>query len=94
MTKRFGGAASLCLTWLFLFATPAMSQQSRCADCHFSRPEAPAPDHLADWDRSAGEERFNAHSPRGRVPEPAPVLFEELPAEYASKAVADHITQH
>jgi nitrate/TMAO reductase-like tetraheme cytochrome c subunit len=38
---------------LFAFATPAMSQQSQCADCHFSRPEAPAREHLADWDRSA-----------------------------------------
>lgn len=53
MTKRFGGAVTLCLTSLFLFATPVMSRQSRCGDCHFSRPEAPAPDHLADWDRSA-----------------------------------------
>lgn len=35
------------------FATPGMSQQSRCADCHFSRPDAPAADHLSDWDRSA-----------------------------------------
>jgi mono/diheme cytochrome c family protein len=52
VTKGFG-AAGLCLVSLFAFATPAMSQQSRCADCHFSRPEAPAPDHLADWDRSA-----------------------------------------
>jgi hypothetical protein len=34
-------------------ATPAASQQSRCADCHFSRPDAPAREHLADWDRSA-----------------------------------------
>jgi hypothetical protein len=30
----------------------ARAQQSRCADCHFSRPEAPAPNHTADWDRS------------------------------------------
>ncbi len=25
---------------------------SRCADCHFARPDAPAPDHLQAWDRS------------------------------------------
>lgn len=37
---------------LLVFAAPAISQQSRCADCHFSRPDAPDPDHLADWDRS------------------------------------------
>jgi hypothetical protein len=51
--KRFTVACSLTLMSLLLFATPATSQQSRCADCHFSRPEAPAPDHLSDWDRSA-----------------------------------------
>jgi nitrate/TMAO reductase-like tetraheme cytochrome c subunit len=33
--------------------TPAGAQQSRCADCHFSRPDAPAADHLANWDHSA-----------------------------------------
>ena len=51
--KRFSIACGLTLTSSFLFATPAVSQQSRCADCHFSRPEAPARDHLSDWDRSA-----------------------------------------
>ena len=51
--KRVGVACSLTLMSLVLFATPAASQQSRCADCHFSRPDAPAPDHLSDWDRSA-----------------------------------------
>jgi len=50
--KRFGLAACLWLTSLLVFATPAISQ-SRCADCHFSRPDAPAADHLSDWDRSA-----------------------------------------
>jgi hypothetical protein len=34
-------------------AWPAGAQESRCADCHFSRPDAPAASHLADWDRSA-----------------------------------------
>ncbi len=50
---RFGitlGAVLLCLLG---FARPASAQQSRCADCHFSRPDAPALDHLSDWDRSA-----------------------------------------
>ena len=32
---------------------PAVAQRSRCADCHFSRPDAPARDHLSNWDRSA-----------------------------------------
>lgn len=50
--KRFCGAAALGLMSLFLLGTPALAQQSRCADCHFSRPEAPAPEHLADWDHS------------------------------------------
>ncbi len=44
------GAMLVCLVG---FAYPANSQQSRCADCHFSRPEAPAADHLSDWDHSA-----------------------------------------
>ena len=51
--KRFSVASGLILMSLFLFATPAMAQQSRCADCHFSRPDAPAPNHLSDWGRSA-----------------------------------------
>jgi hypothetical protein len=42
---------------ILLFGTgaPADAQfapQSGCADCHFARPDAPAPDHLAAWDRS------------------------------------------
>ena len=53
MVKRFGVAAGLCIASWFIFATPAIAQQSRCADCHFSRPEAPAPDHVSDWDHSA-----------------------------------------
>lgn len=51
--KRFSIACSLPLMSLLLLATPAMAQQSRCADCHFSRPDAPAPDHLSEWGRSA-----------------------------------------
>jgi hypothetical protein len=44
------GVILICLLG---FATPAISQQSRCADCHFSRPDAPRADHLSDWDHSA-----------------------------------------
>ena len=50
---RFGISSGLFLTCLLLFAAPAVAQQSRCADCHFANPAAPAVDHLADWDRSA-----------------------------------------
>ena len=42
-------AISVCLG----VAAPAASQQSRCADCHFSRPAAPRQDHLSEWDHSA-----------------------------------------
>jgi hypothetical protein len=34
----------------------AQSTRSRCADCHFARPESPAQDHLFSWE----------HSPHGR----------------------------
>jgi hypothetical protein len=36
-------------------ASPASAQigRSRCADCHFSRPDAPGARHLSDWDQSA-----------------------------------------
>jgi hypothetical protein len=51
--KRFTQMCSVVLIGWTWCAVPAVAQQSRCADCHFSRPEAPDPDHLADWDRSA-----------------------------------------
>jgi hypothetical protein len=51
--KGFEGIGLVLLACLLGFAAPAVSQQSRCADCHFARPEAPAPFHLADWDHSA-----------------------------------------
>ena len=51
--RRFGVLCSLTLMSLLQFATPAAPQQSRCADCHFSRSDAPAPGHLSEWDRSA-----------------------------------------
>ena len=56
MTIRLGVLAGLCVAALFLFVAPASAQiagQSRCADCHFSRPDAPAMGHVADWDHSA-----------------------------------------
>ena len=53
--KQLAGAFGFLLTSLLVLASPAESQQSRCADCHFANPSAPAADHLADWD-------FSAHS--------------------------------
>ena len=53
MTKRLTKIAGFCAVVVFTLAVPAFAQQSRCADCHFSRPEAPEPEHLADWDHSA-----------------------------------------
>jgi hypothetical protein len=41
------------LAVLIGLATPVTAQQSRCADCHFSRADPPAADHLSEWDRSA-----------------------------------------
>jgi hypothetical protein len=32
---------------------PVMAQGNRCADCHLTRANPPAPDHLSEWDRSA-----------------------------------------
>lgn len=52
---RFGSTFGFLLGSLLLLASPAASQQSRCADCHFANPTAPAPEHLVDWD-------FSAHS--------------------------------
>jgi hypothetical protein len=51
--KRLGVTIGVLSLVFGVFASPAWSQQSRCADCHFSRPDAPAADHLSDWDRSA-----------------------------------------
>ena len=53
MRKSLTMAAAFGLASLVVFVAPARAQQSRCADCHFSRPDAPEPDHLADWDHSA-----------------------------------------
>ena len=51
--KPFAGVFGFLLASLLVSASPAESQQSRCADCHFANPLAPAADHLADWDLSA-----------------------------------------
>lgn len=45
--------SGLCLLGGLLLAGSAHAQQdSRCADCHFARPDAPGQDHLREWDRS------------------------------------------
>lgn len=36
-----------------LLASPAFTQESRCADCHFANPDAPGSAHINDWDHSA-----------------------------------------
>lgn len=38
---------------VFTLSTPALAQESRCADCHFANPQSdPAPEHLDAWERS------------------------------------------
>lgn len=45
--------SGLTLLGTFLVAGTAYAQpNSRCADCHFARPDAPAQEHLREWDRS------------------------------------------
>ncbi len=50
---RLAIAPCVLLACLLGTAAPASAQQSHCADCHFSRPDAPAAAHLSNWDRSA-----------------------------------------
>lgn len=50
--KKFGVTVCLGLASLFAFGISAIAQ-SRCADCHFANPGAPAAAHLSNWDRSA-----------------------------------------
>jgi hypothetical protein len=65
------------VAWVFCLAgaatpSPAFAQilESRCADCHFSRPDAPDAWHLSTWDQSAhgrhavGCERCHGGNPR------------------------------
>jgi mono/diheme cytochrome c family protein len=51
--KGLGPTFGVILICVLGFAAPAASRQSRCADCHFSRPDAPRVDHLSDWEYSA-----------------------------------------
>ena len=51
--KGLTSISGVFLAFLLLSAAPATAQQSRCADCHFANPTAPAGIHLSDWDRSA-----------------------------------------
>ena len=51
--KGFDTTLGMILVSSFAVIAPIAAQQSRCADCHFSRPDAPRLDHLADWDHSA-----------------------------------------
>lgn len=52
MHLRYTVAAIGVALWSLVAVVPADAQQSRCADCHFANPQAPAADHLAEWDRS------------------------------------------
>ena len=51
ITSRILQTALMCAVGV-LAANRAVAQQSRCADCHYSVPGAPRPDHLEEWDRS------------------------------------------
>ena len=50
--KRLAALFGTTLTLLIVPASPAFSQQNRCADCHFANPMAPAAEHLMEWARS------------------------------------------
>lgn len=52
MLRHLTAIGALTLATLVFGTAPAAAQQSRCADCHFANPSAPAAEHLADWDRS------------------------------------------
>jgi hypothetical protein len=43
---------TLLCAGLALLPSSLYAQRSDCADCHFAHPEAPAPYHLTDWDKS------------------------------------------
>jgi hypothetical protein len=54
MTARHAFRIGLILlAALMLLAPGARAQSSSCADCHYSNPTAPAPQHLSDWESSA-----------------------------------------
>lgn len=49
-----------------LVAAQGVAPSSRCADCHFARPEAPGQHHLFEWDRSPhGRNRVGCESCHG-----------------------------
>jgi hypothetical protein len=54
--SRFAIASIVAAISLAASSTEAQLSRSACADCHYSQPEAPAPDHLYNWE----------HSPHGR----------------------------
>jgi cytochrome c7-like protein/cytochrome c554/c'-like protein len=77
MMRRAILVAGCVLACLFGLVALAEAQQSRCADCHFSRPDAPAQDHLSDWDSSAhGRNNVGCERCHGGDA----TTFEELPA--------------
>lgn len=72
-----------------LLAAPAEAQLTRsaCADCHFARPEAPAQDHLLNWERSPhGRNNVGCEKCHGGNPS----TFESLPA-HAAILTASHV---
>jgi hypothetical protein len=76
MPFRALGALLAPLT-LLLLAGPAVAQTSRCADCHFANPDAPAQDHAADWSYSAhGRNNVGCEACHGGDP----TTFELIPA--------------
>jgi nitrate/TMAO reductase-like tetraheme cytochrome c subunit len=50
--RRLVVSGLLVLVGVLSAASARAQQDSRCADCHFARPDAPAQDHLREWDRS------------------------------------------
>ena len=50
--KRLGVGVAIIISLLAFGATASAQQTSRCADCHYAQNNAPAHDHLFDWDRS------------------------------------------
>lgn len=52
-----------------MVASPAVAQQSFCADCHYANPSAPRQDHVEEWDRSPhGRNRVGCEKCHGGNP--------------------------
>ena len=51
--ERLGVVSGCGFVLLIVLASPAASQDNRCADCHFANPDSPAADHLNEWTRSS-----------------------------------------